>query len=320
MTRATLERQQVWFYLAAVVLGLLAGTVAPGARGIFELMLWPVLGLLLYVTFVQVPLTTIAAGFKDVRFLGAAMLGNFVILPLLVWGLVQLLDPEAVFRLGLLLVLLVPCTDWFITFSQLGGGDPARATAITPLNVVLQLALLPVYLWLMMDADVSAVFKPVNVWPALLVVLIPLAVAAASEIWFRKTAERGGVRERLAWGPVPLLSLVVFMVVAANVAAVGEALSVVPLVAGAALAFLVMSAIVAKLISVAFHLPVAQGRTLAFSFGTRNSFIVLPVALALPTGWDITAIVIVMQSLVELLSMVLYIWFVPRVLFPDRRS
>lgn len=318
MTRAALERHQVWFYLVAVVLGLLVGTLAPDSAAVLEFALWPLLGLLLFVTFVQVPLASIGAAFTDFRFLAAAVLGNFVILPLLVWGLVQFLPSDAAIRLGLLLVLLVPCSDWFITFSQLGTGDAARATAITPLNVVLQLLLLPMYLWMMMDADLSAVFTPVQVWPALLVVLVPLAAATASEIWFRKSTEHERVRERLAWGPVPLLSLVVFTVAAANVTAVRDALAVVPLVAGVALAFLVMSAIVAKLVSMTFRLPTTQGRTLAFSFGTRNSFVVLPVALALPTGWEIAAIVVVMQSLVELLAMVFYIWFVPRVLFSDR--
>lgn len=318
MTRETLERNQVWLYLVAVVLGLLVGTLAPDSATEFEAALWPLLGLLLFVTFVQVPLASIAEAFKDVRFLTASLLGNFVVLPLLVWGLIQFVPSDSAIRLGLLLVLLMPCTDWFITFSQLGGGDPARATAITPLNVVLQLLLLPVYLWLMLDADLSSVLTPVHVWPALLVVLVPLAAATASEIWFRKRIEHERMRERLAWGPVPLLSLVVFMVAAANATAVRDALAVVPVVAGAALVFLVISTIVAKVISLAFGLPSAQGRTLAFSFGTRNSFVVLPVALALPSGWEIVAIVIVIQSLVELLSMIFYIWFVPRVLFPER--
>lgn len=74
MDHLTLERRQVWAYLYAIIAGLLAGSVWPGTGPFFEAMLWPTLMLLLYATFVQVPL--------------------------------------------LHLVLLVPCTDWFITFSQ----------------------------------------------------------------------------------------------------------------------------------------------------------------------------------------------------------
>ncbi|TVP93698.1 MAG: arsenic resistance protein, partial [Pseudomonadaceae bacterium] len=58
------------------------------------------------------------------------------------------------------------------------------------------------------------------------------------------------------------------------------------------------------------------GRTLAFSLGTRNSFVVLPLALSLPSGWELVAVVIVMQSLVELFGMLLYLHWLPRRLFP----
>lgn len=318
MTRATLERRQVWFYLGAILVGLIVGTLLPGAGHIFEALLWPVISVLLYATFVQVPLTSIASAFKDARFLAATLIGNFVVVPLLVWGLVQLLPDDEAIRLGLLLVLLVPCTDWFITFSQLAKGDTARATAVTPLNLVVQLLLLPFYLWLMTDGGFSAVFSLEDIWPALVVVLVPLVAAGLSELWFRRRPERERVRERLGWGPVPLLALVVFMIAAAHVGAVRDSLGVLPIVVAAAVAFLVMALLLAKVLSLVFRLPVAQGRTLAFSFGTRNSFVVLPFALSLPAGWELASIVIVMQSLVELLGMVLYLWLVPRVLFPDR--
>ena len=110
-------------------------------------MLWPALILLLYATFAQLPLLHLREAFRDHRFVTAALL------PALVWGLVQWLPPDPALRLGVLLVLLVPCTDWFITFSQLGGGNVPRAIALTPVNLLLQLLLLPVYLWLMAGRD-----------------------------------------------------------------------------------------------------------------------------------------------------------------------
>lgn len=62
-------------------------------------------------------------------------------------------------------------------------------------------------------------------------------------------------------------------------------------------------------------LPADQGRTVAFSLGTRNSFVVLPFALSMPAGWEVSAVVIVVQSLVELFGMLFYLWWVPRLLF-----
>jgi ACR3 family arsenite efflux pump ArsB len=42
----------------------------------------------------------------------------------------------------------------------------------------------------------------------------------------------------------------------------------------------------------------------------------LPLALALPVGYELAAVVIVFQSLVELLGMLIFLWWVPKHLFP----
>ncbi|GGM36377.1 hypothetical protein GCM10011608_21260 [Micromonospora sonchi] len=318
MTRDRLERHQVWCYLSAVALGLLVGTVWPQAGRTGGALVWPVLALLLYATFTQVPLISIPAAFRDGRFLAAALVGNFVLIPAVVWGLVQFTPANDALRLGLLLVLLVPCTDWFITFAQLGGGDASRATALTPLSLLLQLVLLPAYLWLMSGTDFAAAFAPGDVWPALLVLLVPLGLAALSETWFARRPERDRIRERLGWWPVPLLSVVILLVATAHVGPARAALDLLPVVIAVAAAFLAVSLALARLLATLGKLSTGQGRTLAFSLGTRNSFIVLPFALSLPAGWEIAAVVVVMQSLVELFGMIFYLWFVPRFLFPSQ--
>ncbi|WP_375000734.1 arsenic resistance protein [Aeromicrobium sp. CTD01-1L150] len=317
MSRVTLERHQVWCYLTAVLLGLAVGSLWPQAGDVTGGLVWPVLALLLYATFTQMPLTSLPAAFRDSRFLLTALAGNFVVVPVVVWLLVQLTPDEPALRLGLLLVLLVPCTDWFITFSQLGRADATRATALTPVTLVVQLLLLPLYLWLMADADLTSVLRPGDVWPALLVVLVPLAMAALTEVWATGQERRRSAPERLGRWPVPLLTVVVGLVAAAHVGAVRDAAHLLPVVVAVAVAHLAVGLVLARLLAGVARLPSDQGRTLAFSFGTRNSFIVLPVALSLPAGWETAAIVVVMQSLVELFGMIFYLWFVPRVLFPD---
>ncbi|MFN4102185.1 MAG: hypothetical protein ACK4GT_20685, partial [Pararhodobacter sp.] len=55
-TGLDLERQQVWVYLAAILAGLGLGLLLPGAAAQLEAALWPLLGILIFVTFTQVPL------------------------------------------------------------------------------------------------------------------------------------------------------------------------------------------------------------------------------------------------------------------------
>lgn len=317
MQRITLEKNQVWLYLGAILIGIAVGQLWDAQRSVFEQLLWPVLAALLYVTFLQVPLLHLKEALKDYRFTAAVLLGNFVLLPLGCWGLIQLLPPDPALRLGVLLVLLVPCTDWFITFTQLGRGHTAAAVAVTPLNLLLQLLLLPLYLWLILGTQGLQSLPLDSVLPAFLVVALPFMLALVTERSFDKSTFWPVWREKLAWWPVPLLMIVVFLIAAAQADMMVEASDLLPIVVPVFVAFLIMAGLLAKVLARFFLLPTAQGRTLAFSLGTRNSFVVLPFAIALPPGWETVVIVIVLQSLVELAGMMVYLWWVPNQLFKE---
>lgn len=315
MTRLSLERHQVWVYLLAIGVGLVTGTAWPAAGPLFEALLWPAIALLMLATFLQVPLLHVREALRDRRFAAAMLVGNFVVVPLLAWLLVELFQVNDVVRLGVLLVLLVPCTDWFITFTQLGKGDVPRAVAFTPLNLLLQFLLLPAYLWLMADTGSLQSWEWTTLASATAVVLVPLFVAAVTERWMEQQPDGERLREAMAWGPVPLLGLVLLAIAGAQVGAVRAALGSLITVLPLFVLFLVGAVLLASAIGRWFGLPVEQGRTLAFSMGTRNSFIVLPLALALPQGWELAALVIVFQSLVELFGMVACVWAIPRQVF-----
>jgi ACR3 family arsenite transporter len=165
LERQTLERRQVWIYLFAILGGLLVGSADRR---------WPILRGAALADADGAALRDLRAGAAAASarslprssVVAAVLTGNFIVLPAVAWMLVQWLPPDPALRLGVLLVLLVPCTDWFITFSQLGGGNVPRAIAVTPINLLLQL-LLPLYLWLMLGADLSAALTPADVRPAL---------------------------------------------------------------------------------------------------------------------------------------------------------
>lgn len=112
--KAALERHQVWIYLGAVCIGLLFGTFFANQAAALEWLLWPSLGLLLFATFTQVPLIHLAAAFRDRQFISAVLAGNFTAIPLLVWGLLAFVPADPAIKLDVLLVLLVPCTDWYL--------------------------------------------------------------------------------------------------------------------------------------------------------------------------------------------------------------
>ncbi|WP_028484602.1 arsenic resistance protein [Thioalkalivibrio sp. ALE17] len=317
--RARLEQYQVLIYLVAIALGLGLGLSAPEFGAMLDAVLWPVLGLLLYATFAQTPLNHMGAAFREPRLLAAAVIGNFVVIPLLVWAILQVAPGGPAVLLGIALVLLVPCTDWFITFTHLGGGDTRRAIAFSPLSLLLQLSLLPLYLWWLFGGEFTLVLAGGDVLKAFAgLILVPLVLAYLTERWAGEDPGRGRVIAGLGWLPVPLLALVVLIVAASQVQTVLDGVGVLLPLLLIFSGFLVVAALLARALARAFGLPVAQGRVLAFSLGSRNSFVVLPIALALPQGLELAVVVVVFQSLVELVGMALYLWWVPRHLFPAR--
>lgn len=123
------------------------------------------------------------------------------------------------------------------------------------------------------------------------------------------------LRESLGWFPVPLLAVVIFIIAASQVNFVlgsGLLMARLLLVYGA---FLIIAGLLARCMAWLFKLPTVQGRVLAFSFGTRNSFVVPPLVLALPVSYEVATVVVAFQSLVELFGMAIYLWWVPKHLF-----
>lgn len=319
MKRETLESYQVLIYLVGISIGLAIGIVLPEQSALLELVLWPALAALLYTTFTQVPMSDLRQAFTNSRFMLAAVAGNFIILPFIVWGLMAIGPPLPAVQLGVLLVLLVPCTDWFITFTHLGGGDTKSAIAFSPVSLLLQLILLPFYLWLFLGTEVTTSIVQKELAMAFFgLIILPLAAAFLTEKWAEQAKDGGRIIKALGWFPVPLLALVVFSISAAQVKIVMSALDTLPMLFCIFSLFLVMAGLLSVAISNAFSLPSDQGRVLAFSLGSRNSFVVLPLALALPSSFDMTVVVIVFQSLVELFGMAIYTWWVPKRLFPDK--
>lgn len=307
-----LEKHQVWLYLAAVLLGVFIGRGYPGLGVVLDQVLWPVIGLLLYVTFVQIPLVHLVDAFKDVRFLSALLVGNFVVMPAIVWLLISVIPLTDAMMLGVLLVLLVPCTDWFIAFTHLGKGDAARAIVASPLLLVMQILALPAYLWLFMSQELVSLPIAEQLLPAFLgLILLPLGLAWLTEWVSARTEAMKRLVYWSAFWPVPLLALVIFMIAVTQSGVVFEAGPLLWRVLVLFVLFLLAAALIGRWLARLFGLAATSGRTLVFSLGTRNSFVVLPLALALPDAWAMAVVVIVFQSLVELFGMMVFLRWVP---------
>ena len=282
-------------------------------------VIWALLGVLLYATFTQTPLTHLWDVFRDRRFMSALLTGNFLVMPAITALLVLALPDNDALKLGVLLVLLMPCTDWFVTFTHLGKGDSTRAIAATPVLLIAQLALLPLYLWFFLgnQFDVNLEIGR-HLLPAFAgLIIVPLILAFLTEKWAEKSEKATGLIRSMGLMPVPLLTVVLFIISMTQVSQIDSTGALIWALMIVFPAYLFAAALVGKTLQRAFRLPVATGRTVIFSLGTRNSFVVLPLALSMPEAWATAVVVIVVQSLVELFGMMFYLRWVPSRLLPN---
>ncbi|MEV6710463.1 bile acid:sodium symporter [Lentzea sp. NPDC051208] len=303
---AGIERHQVAVYLGALAAGAVAGWAAPGAGPTLEHAINPVLAALLYVTFLQVPVAELGRSLRAGRFLGAALVVNFVVVPLVVAALFTFLPDDQAVRLGVLLVLLTPCVDYVIVFSGLAGGDSRSLLAATPLLLLAQMVLLPGYLWLFLGSGLAVVEPGPFVEAFVVLIVIPLALAWLTQAW------AGRIIGTISTTMVPLMAATLFAVVASQVPKLGGDLAQVARVVPFYVVFLVVMAFAGLPVARLFRLDVTSGRAIVFTGATRNSLVVLPLALALPD--DLAAVVVVTQTLVEVVGMVVYVRVVPRLL------
>lgn len=246
--------------------------------------------------------------------MAAALTLNFLVVPTIVWLLARLAPQEPAFLLGVYLVLLTPCIDYVIAFAGIGGGDDRLVLASTPALMLLQMILLPFYLWLFMGAELVAAVEAGPFLEAfLLLIALPLGLALLTEYWAKRGTGEAGERwmSAMGWLPVPFMALTLLVVVASQLPVVGDSLGQVLRVVPVYAAFLVVMALAGLLTARAFGLATKEGRALVFTGATRNSLVVLPLALALPAAFDLTPAVVVTQTLVELAGLLVYVRLVP---------
>ncbi|WP_199848123.1 bile acid:sodium symporter [Streptomyces dysideae] len=314
-----MEHHQVAIYLAAMAAGALLGWAAPAAGPGLEHAINPVLGALLFVTFLQVPAAELVRSLRDGRFLSAALAVNFVVVPLVVAAMFAFLPADQAVRLGVLLVLLCPCVDYVIVFSGLADGSSRRLLAATPLLLVTQMALLPVFLYLFMGSELADIVEAGPFLEAFLVLIVfPLALAWALQAWAARRPAGQKVSDAATTTMVSLMAATLLVVVASQIPRLDDSLGDVVAVVPFYVVFLVAMAIAGKAVARLFRLDAPAGRAIVFSGATRNSLVVLPLALALPDALAVAAVVVVTQTLVEVIGMVTYVRLVPR-LVPERR-
>jgi len=313
ISREVLEEKQIGIYIITLIISAFVGLYWNNSN-ILEKTIEPIIGILLYSMFCQIPFLELKQALKDRSFFKALLFGNFVLIPLLVWVLISVFPTTSIVTLGILLVLLTPCIDYVIVFSHLGKGNSKAVLASTPLLFIFQMLLLPLYLWLFLGKETIHIIEITPFVKAFLyLIVIPFLLSIITQVVSKSNNKAGNaILDFSGWLPVPFMALTFFVVVASQIGVLYNnpepILNVVPIY----VAFAVIAPFIGKLSAKIFGVHFYGSRAISFSTSTRNSLVVLPLALALPAPENqLVAVVIVTQTIVEIFFELLYIKVIP---------
>ncbi|WP_411349505.1 arsenic resistance protein [Paenibacillus sp. WLX2291] len=321
LTREKMEQQQIGIYIVVLIAAIGLGLLFPQGMSVLDnpVLLSGVIAVLMYGMFTQIPFGLMQESLQDRRFVVAILLANYIAVPIVVWCLSWLLPQHPPILLGVYLVLLTPCVDYVIVFTHLGRGNEKLMLLATPILFITQMILLPVYLWLFMGQDAADIVNPKPFIEAfLIIIVIPLVIAVIVQLMSRKHRYGQLILDGSAWVPVPFMALTLFVVIASQMGKLATYWYVLIQVIPVYVLFMLIMPWISKGIVTLLRLEPASGRAVIFSSGTRNSLVVLPLALALPDDWNtLVAAIIVTQTVVELMGELVYIRVIPGWLLRD---
>ncbi|WP_453983973.1 arsenic resistance protein [Brevibacterium casei] len=311
-----LTMHQTLACLGAVGLGALAGAFLPSAASVASSLVTPLLILLLFTTFIDIPLRTLAPATANLRFAAVVLMTNFLIVPLLVWALHTVVPLPASVAVPVLIVLLTPCIDYVIVFTGMAGGASGKLLALTPVLMIVQILLLPVWLGVIAGDSAPALITPGPFLTALtLFIVLPLAAALLVQLGSARSRIVHGVRGAASTAMLPLMLLTLFAVAASEVRSIVPHLPDLGSVAVVCVLFAAVMTLIGWGLGAWSLAEVGERRALIFTGVTRNSLVMLPLVRAVD-GDGLGTAAVVTQTLVELLVMVVLVRIVPR-LVPD---
>lgn len=251
---------------------------------------------LVFLVFVDAPIDKVAQAIRKPKVLAIAWITNFALIPLLGVAIARLVLPNhPIAAIGIAIYTLAPCTDWYLGFTRMAGGNTALGSVLVPINMVTQLALYPFYIQLITTdtqasvtaGDLSEMLIGWFLKPVLLAIAVRIAAHIAGGFWATIPNRLGELTD---W----VIAALTFSIFAANVAEIRANATILgPALLALAVFFMVVTA-VTEVAAKYFKLDHGDHALYSITTTARNAPLMLGLStLALPDQPVIYAAIVI---------------------------
>lgn len=132
-----INKYQTIVILIAVIVGLVIGQSSL-ISDISASFIIPLLMVMLFGLFLTIDISELKHSFLNIKFSITSILINFVWTPIFAYLLGSIfLNNDIAIWMGFVMLMVTPCTDWYLVFTSVAKGNVPLSTAILPTNLIL---------------------------------------------------------------------------------------------------------------------------------------------------------------------------------------
>ena len=292
-----IEKLEPAILIFAIIIGLILSDIKILSNNIGNLINL-FLCIMLYGIFLEVPLKNLKKSFKNIKFSSTSIIINFIWTPIFGYFLGNLfLNGNMDIFIGFFMLILTPCTDWYLIFTKIAKGDLNLSLSILPINLILQIVLLPIYLIIFFSSNDTINYSNL-VYSLIIVIVIPFLSAQITKLILNNKLKE--ITNFFSKYQIVFLALAVFAIFNSQgnqlFGHVNSVLTIfIPLII-----FFITTTLIDLLLSEQIHLIYEEYASLTMTTLARNSPLALAIAINSFPNHELIIIALVIGPLIEL--------------------
>ena len=293
-----MEKLEPVIIFSAVIAGVIFSNISAFAQNT-SYLINIFLCLMLFALFLEVPLKDLKNSFKNVKFSITSLIINFIWTPLFGYFLATLfLKGNVDVMIGFFMLILTPCTDWYLVFTKMAKGDLTLSLSILPINLIVQIILLPIYLVIFFSSGNTMDYSQL-LYSLIIIIVIPFIAAQIVKFILNDNLNRKA-SDLFSSLQIWFLTLAVFCIFASQGKLLFNNLNSIITIFIPLTIFFAANAIIDLLISEKINFTYSEYASLTMTTLARNSPLALAIAINSFPGHELISIALVIGPLIEL--------------------